>query len=787
MFFKLVYRIWKKNAASFILRLLGLTLSLSFIIILLVFILHEYSYDNHIKNRENIYRVTTFCRTFSYTEAHSSFIPRSIILNNIPEIVDLARYRNLPDIFIKNGENYIPEKRIRCADFQLFKILDLQLLDGDFSESDFVYNIALSRKTAEKYFPDRNAVGEFLTMKQGDKEINAFVNAVFEDIPDNSTFNADIIGNFQIQFFFQGEDFSKEPWDIISQKPYFTTYITLRKDCDPIVIEDKMNSVLFPPDQSPEFSVHLQHLPDIYLGSKDLINNSLPAGSRSNIQLFIIICIVLVFIATSNLGLITATFHFHRKHEYFVRITHGATRYNILVQILGETLLIITISLVLSIMLSALLKPSIYTIFGKRPGLDQASLFRFVALFAVILAFIGLVTVSLTGAFIFGKNSGISHQRDNSSLFLYFKWNRLLVLGQIAAFSSLIVISALLLNQWKFLKSKDALGFNPDKLLVLELPRELNENCDVLINELTSNPQILGISKTNYIPMLGPISNGVMLLCLTDDYTKQTSLLNIDVGSNYFKTLGLNLVGGREFDLSGKYDRDNSIMLNESAVKSLGLENPIGKKVAFKEIIGIVKDFPIESLYEKIAPLYIFPAEDYTTYILVKYQGDRSAVYNYIANKQSELVPVSELNLNDFPNIINDTYENDKRLKSIFVLFTIIALIVGIFGIIGLLIFTLQKRSKEITIRIIHGASYYNIVSMISKEFLMTVIISNIITYPLIWYFANDWLNNFTSHIKISPFYFLAGTVVTVFIVLAIVSIIILKHIRENPIKNFNR
>ena len=248
----------------------------------------------------------------------------------------------------------------------------------------------------------------------------------------------------------------------------------------------------------------LTTLQDIYLGSNDLINNSLPSGSRLNIQLFIIICLVLVFIATSNLALITATFNFHRKHEYFVRITHGATRNHIIVQILGEILMIITISVVLSIMVSAFLQPSINAIFGKPLSLDQTSFFRLVALFTVILSFVGLITVLLTGAFIFGKSAGISYQRDNSSLFSYFKWNKILVLGQIAVFSSLIVVSALLLNQWKFLKSKDALGFDPKNLLVLELPPELNKNSDKLINDLTSNPQIISISKTNYIPNAGP-------------------------------------------------------------------------------------------------------------------------------------------------------------------------------------------------------------------------------------------------------------------------------------------
>ncbi len=787
MFFKLIYRIWKKNATSLVLRLLGLTLSLSFIIILLAYILYENSFDDQIPNKDNLYRVTTYSKTFSLTQAQTPFFPRSLILKNIPEIVDLVRYCNLPDIFIKKGDNYIPEKKICCADFEIFKNLDIHLLEGDFSEPDQVYYIAISRIYSEKYFPDGNAIGNILTLNQAGKELSAVVTAVFENIPETSTFQADIIGNFQIQFYLEGEDYDKESWDKISLYCWFSTYITLEKNSNPRIVEDKMNGILYPPNLFSEYAIGLQPLKDIYLGSKELVNNELPSGSILNFKLFIIVCIFLVLIASSNLALITATFHHHRKQEYLIRIVHGATRFNIIVRILGEIFLIIAISIGLSILLSAFLQPLVNSIFGKDISLDHRSIIKLIVFFAIILSFIGLITVILTGAFIFGENPGSSFQRDTSSLFSYFKWNKLLVLGQIAVFSTLVVVSVLLLNQWKFLKSKDALGFESENLLVLDLPRELNQNCEVLIYELTPNPQILSISKTNYIPMLGPISNRTLYLGLTDDYTKQTSLISIDVGSNYFKTLGLNLIEGREFDLSGKYDRENSIMLNEAAVKSLQLEDPIGKKVAFKEVIGIVKDFPIESLYEKITPLYIFPANDYTAYLLVKYQGDRSTVFNYIEKKQSELVQVSELKLNDFTSIINETYAQEKKLKSIFVLFTAIAVILGIFGIIGLLIFTLQKRSKEITIRIIHGAFYYNIVSLISREFLITVIISNFITYPFIWYFANEWLNNFTNHIKISPFYFLAGTGTTIFIIFSLVSLIVLKHVRQNPVKNFNR
>jgi putative ABC transport system permease protein len=784
MFFQVTYRNWKKYAVSFVLRLLGLTISLSFLIVLLVYILHELSYDNHIKNKENIYRVLLYYNSTSTAYAETPFLPRSLIINNIPEVADLFRFDHLSDIFIKKGDDNIPEKRFYCADFEIFKNLSIPVLAGDLAELDYVYYIALSRQTAEKYFPDGNAVGNSISINQAGKVLTGMVTAVFENIPENSTFQADIIGNFQIQFYFDGTDFDKEPLENIISYNFFTTFITLEKKTDPNAVADKISRMIYPPEKYIDYTLRLQPLKDLYLGSKDIVNNSLPAGSILNIKLFIAIIILIVLIAASNFAIITAIFHYHRKHEYFIRTTHGATRYNIIVLILGEILLLFSFAVLLSIVLSTYSLPVLRDIFQKNISLDKETFSRLIVIFIIILGFIVLIAVLLTFAFISGKKPGTSNQNGTTRRLPFFQWNKLLVLGQIAVFNTLIVISALLLNQWKFLKSNDALDFDPENLLVLELPQELSANCEALVNDLTINPQILSVTESWYIPLTGPIS--LRTLFITDDYTTPTNIVCVQVGSNYFKNLGFTISNGREFDLSGNYDLDNSIMLNEEAVKFLQLADPVGKKVAFKEVIGVVRDFPIQTMYEKITPLLIFPLQESTYYLLIRYQGDQSEINDYISKKQHELVQVSNLRLNDFTSIIDETYAHEKKLKSIVILFTIIAIILGGFGIIGFLIFTLQKRGKEITIRIIHGASYLDIVSLLSKEFLITLIISNILTYPFIWYFADNWLSNFIKHINISPLYFILGTVSTLFIILVLVSLIVLKYIRQNPIKHIN-
>jgi putative ABC transport system permease protein len=753
--------------------------------VLLDFILFERSYDNHIKNKENIYRALQFQSSDSRLNGITPFLSRSLIINNIPEVKDVVRCSSLRDVFIKKGENYIPEKRFCCGDFEIFKNFDIPLLSGNFSQADYDHYIAMSRKTALKYFPDGNAVGNMLTLNQAGKELSVMVTAVFENIPDNSTFYADIIGNFQIKLDFIRQGLNEEFFENPKNYSAFNSYITLNQKSNPKIVEEKLSRIIFPPEKNSGLAIRLQPLKDIYLGSEEIENSFLPDGSSLNIKLFTIICIIIIIIACSNFAIISAVNHYHRNHEYFIRVSHGATRFNILAHILGEIFLIMLISMIFSIVLSTYLKPFVGDIFEKQINLDQRSYLKLIGYMAAILAFILLSTVGLISFLISGGNPGTHLQKDMPVFFPFIKWNKLLILFQIAIFCVLIVISSILLNQWKFLKSKDALGFNPEKLLVLELPEELQGNCDVLMHELSLNSQIVSLSETCSIPLIGPVCQ--LIIFKNEDYSNPIYIEGLFVGLDYFKTTGLSIVEGRSFDASVKYDQENSIMINEAAVKLLQLNEPIGKKVDFREVVGVVKDFPYKSLYEKISPMIILPLSDLRTSLLIRYQGDRASISDYIAKKQSELVPVSTLKLDEFNKAIDETYIHEKKLKSIFVLFTIIAVILGIFGIIGLLIFTLQKRSKEITIRIIHGASFFNIVSLISREFIITVIISNIVTYPFIWYFANDWLNNFTNHIKINVLYFLLGTGSTIFLALMIISLIVFKHIRENPVKNFNR
>jgi hypothetical protein len=598
MIFRITFRIWKKFASMLVLRSSGLVISLFCIIILLTYIIHENSYDNHIKDNKNIYRVLLHNSSFSETDVKTPYFPKSLIINNLSEIKSLFRFIRLPEVFIINDDKKMAEKGFYCADPELFENFNIKIIEGTVSSTDFKHFIAISQKISSKYFADGNAIGKVVTIKQSSKELSAVIVAIFENIPENSTFHADIIGNFQLFFDLNGKDYNSEPYDNLLPYTYFNSFILVDDANNPDSIATRLTGLLYPKSNNSDISIQLQNLQDVYLGSKDLVNNDLPSGSKINIRLFLVICIVIVIIALSNFTLITVTLHFNRRREYFIRSSLGASKSDLLKVISFDISLLIILCICVVIILYGFLNPFVSDLFGKEINLE------------------------------------------------------------------------------------------------------------------------------------------------------------------------------------------NSIILNESAAKHLQIQNITDKRVAFKEVIGIAKDFPILSLFNKITPLYIFPVSGKPIYLIIKYAGDKSLIIKYLEDIKN--ISSYEIKLFDLQSIINETYFHERKMNSIFLIFTIITIFLGVIGISGYLMFFLKNKRKELTIRRIHGASFFQIAGILSKDFLIAILVSNVITYPLIWYFANEWLNGFAYHIKIGAGYFLVGTFVNIILCLGIVFFTTYRQISQNPLRTIN-
>ncbi len=785
MFYKITLKNWNSNLLTILLRVIGITASMTFAILILVYLLNEYNYDEKIDKKEDLYRVLQETNVDTRLSALTSFPLKPLIINGFPEVADAFRYSFLSNINIQYRDKVLPDSKFCFADTEIFNEFNIEIVNGRIDNILLPYRIAISKSVADKYFNGSDPVGEILTVSKGGKSVHVIVTAVFENIPLNSTFFADIIGNFEIEFELTGCDNSKYTFEKSIDKKYYSTYLRLVSDCSSKEVETKINQIIQNTKINTNEIIKLQRVEDIYFYSSEIDNNFLPMGNMLNIKIFTVVCVFLILIATSNFIVISSTIHYYRKQEYIIRLINGANRLDVLLLVGAEIFLILIISMALSWGFISNILPYTHELFRKEILITEVIQVKLLGIFLVTGISIGIVTIIIVSLYLFGKESFISSETKQKSLLPFFKFNKLLVFAQIGVFTSLIIISFIVIQQWNLLKSSETLGFDMNNVLIVELPTELVDNPSLLKNELEENSKIVCCGEANNLPLFGPFC--FSMVYKKEDYSTKYNISMLSVGENFFKTIDISILEGRDFDFHGDYDKENSLILNESAVKFFELEgSPVGQKVMWRDVVAVVEDFHLESMYHEIAPVIIYPCRHQKYFLLAKYIGDRASVKEYIEQKQIEIAPLSEINIYDYSSVIEGTYEHEMVLKSIFLTFTLLTVLLGVVGLLGLVLFTVQKRKKEIMIRTVHGASAIRIIFLISKDFIISLIISNIITYPLIWYIANEWLDKFVYHIELRFVYFLCVTILTVFIIFSSVSIIVLKHLRKNPIYYLN-
>jgi len=785
MFLKLIFKIWKKNLSIFILRLSGLLFSLTFIIVILIYLVNENRQVYNIGNKNNIYRILIQHTDNLVINALSPFALKTVVLKKIPEINNCFRLTSLTNVYLKNRTDFIRENNFYFADEEIFNDFNIKLRYGNFNASDSKLKIALSQKIVKKYFGNTNPLGKRIILKYGERIIPVKIVAIFENNRHNTLIQADIIGSFSTWFALTNNEKYKNNFITdLTTHSYFTTFISTNKNgLDKSLIEKKINKIFKNYSSESKFIIRLQSVNNIYFHSAGLINNFFPSGSITNFRLFIFICLLVFFITIANFIIISTAVHIYRKKEYFIRIVNGATRRDIFMLIWRELFLLVTISLVLSFIGSIYLLQYSNYIFNKTILIDYFIVFKIIVFLLLVFTCIVIIFSLLINHNLIQINKQKKYFHFKSLEFINI--DKLIVYSEILIFNNLITVLVIVFSQWNYLKSNNALGYNPDNLLVLDISPEMKDKCGAIINLLNVNPNINSITDAFNLPLFGPYTSSVVYDM--NDYAKTYQMERMSVGNDFFSTFEIKIIKGRPFDFKGAYDKDNAVIINESAVKLLGLNDPVGKKVQWREVIGVVNNFKTHNMYEKVAPLIIYPENQNFNYLILKYTGNRSKIVKFVKEKLKGLFPYTIPDLQDYKSIFNSTYSKEKRLFIIYLILTIIAIFLGVFGFIGLLIFLIQKRNKEIVLRRMNGASYLNICFIISKKFLYILLISNIVTYPLVYYLANKWIESFTYHIIIDIKPFLVGTIFSALIITSLVFIIVFNNFKQNPVNFLNR
>lgn len=764
-----------KDFFTLITKILCLTISISVSFVVLKFVLYETSYDKHNKHYNTIYRIITEFPEQDHFSGSSPVILGPTIKENIPEILEYVRLANWGKTIIKNNNEFIEEGYIfECVDENYSKIFTIKFLEGNpanfLSEPN---SIVVTNKFANKYFNNQNPLGEILTLKNNNELNSLIIRGVIEDLPENSSFDFQILGNIFLKKKIQNNN----EWKDRS----VNTFIKIPGGADPLEIENKINK-LTKQFQDLGIRYHLQPLGDIYLHTSRLRDYDLSKGNIGFVRLLGLVGIIIFILGVVNLVLLSTAGITYRISEFGIRKTLGANKNDIIKQINIEGLILISFALLVAMVMIEVLQPYIENLFIKDFGINRNFLLSYIFFSIIIICLLLIIpNIFVLSAFIkinplLALNKKFSYRIKRNLI------KRFLITIQITLFLILMNFTVLIYKQLNFIKHKD-LGFEKNNLLVFNTwNTNFIKHYYAFKEEALKNPNILNISGSPFgIPAL---NTAIQNITHFTDPSKEIVFRHYLVDYDFFKTLRIKILKGRTFSINIPSDSKNSIIINQTGVESLGLTDPLNESINSKKIIGVVDDFLLLPLqYEKV-PLLINLSPGNAYNVIIRFQeGKEPEVLPMLKNLWGNFVSDTPLNFYFFDNYLDLVYKKEINFAEIVRLLTVIAIVIGCFGIIGYYYYILSYQRKEVVIKKVFGSPVGNIYQGLIKNFTLEVFISLLLSVPMSYFLMNNWLQNFAFRTQISALIFISNGIICFLIILFISGYHVIKTASTNPVE----
>jgi putative ABC transport system permease protein len=789
-YFKTAWRnLWKHKTFSAI-NLFGLTVGLTCCLLIALYIQHELSYDNFEMKRHRIARVIMeyqFAGSNASTKGNFTSVRVAPVLKqNFPEVesaVKMTAYERV----VTYGEKLFNEKKFMYADSTLFDIFSFRLLKGDAKSAlSGAHKVVLTQSSAKKYFQNENPLGKIL---QVGSEMEPYqVTGVIEDCPSNSQINFDFLASFSSLGI--TKEYETSYWDA-----NYTTYVLLRDQTSISTLQAKLPAFMKKEmaGAGATINMYLEPFDKIHLYSPyDAFE---PNNSITYIYILAAVALLILVIAGSTYINLSTARSIERAREVGVRKVVGAEKQQLFWQFIGESALLCLVSVILSLVISALLIRSFNQLAGKQ--LQPVDLFslRFVS-FAFLISVCISFLAGTYPALILTRFQPVKVLKGAFKNTSTGQWLRkALVVFQFAISVFLILGTLIIQKQLHFIQHKK-LGYDREHVVILPMTNEMLPRIDLIKQEFESNRDIISISRCVRSPVEG--GGGYNMRSSTMPEDKQINVTANPIDEDFVKTVGLQLVAGSDLiqqdvkDASSD-ERDKNtyhFILNESAAKVLGWtpEEAVNKKMYMGPregfVKGVVKDFHFESLRKPITPFVLF-TESRGRELLVRVSGQHlPETISFLERKWKVLVPNRPFEYRFMDDDFKKLYNGEIRLGRIMDVFSAIAELLACLGLFGLFSFAAQQRVKEIGIRKILGASVTNIIFDLSKQFIGLSIIAIIIAFPVALWAAKEWLDDFSYRAHISWSIYLLAAVATMFFTIVTVSLRAIGAARANPVKS---
>ena len=756
-----------RNKVFSAINIVGLAIGIAAFIMVSLYVANELSVDKFNEHYDDIYRI----EAGPWFHVPTPLIP--IISREMPDLKAVAPTERNTLKFLQNGsELYIRDLIYTQPEF--FDIFTIEMISGvGRSALEEPLQLLLSETEAKKLFGEENPIGKQILV---DDEFTFTIAGVFKDFPDNSHLYFAALSSLQNRKIMSGEEGFFENWSNWN----YQTYIRLSAGADANKAVDVFNSAFNkemaeqqPDRQEVEFS--LRHLYDIYF-FKDLNKDDYcKHGNMQYLLMFATSALLTLIIAVINyINLYTARAGL-RAIEIGIRRVNGANRKELISQFMGESFVVSSISFVLAIALSEILLPQFNNIIGKDLALNLFANPLIILYFILGMILIAVLTGLYPAFYMSSFNTIAILKKENIKGKRGLRSRRILMIFQFVITISLILGTLIIFSQMRYMVKKD-LGYDKEHILYFGMNSELKEHREALKQKLLENTEIKEVAITHSLPGNFRMEWGRNL-----DSGQHVNFFSVPCDEDYIPLLELEFIQGRNFNPNLESDK-NSYIINEAFVKTYNLEDPLSESSNGNNIVGVVKDFTFQSLHFPIKPMAFVYKLDWAWQISVKIIGkDIGKVTDIIQDDCSEFSE-KKVWAKFLDSFIETKYENDKRFSLIFTIFSILAIIISGLGLLGLISFEANRRTKEIGIRKVLGASPLEIVHLFNKEIFVLLGISSIIAWSLGYFMLNNWLQNFAYRINLDLWYFALSTIITAFIALFTFSSLAFKAANSNPV-----
>ncbi|QDK77918.1 FtsX-like permease family protein [Spirosoma sp. KCTC 42546] len=789
-YLKIAWRNLRKDKFYSLINILGLTIGVTCGLLLLLYVTDELSFDRYHTNASQIYRIVSHITEPDKVNRWSSTQPPLVktLKQDYPFVKNYVRFFPYGRMMFRQGEKRFYEDDIYAADSTVFDVFSYKFIEGD-PKTALAQpgSVVLTHKAAQKFFGSRTALGQSL---QTNDTTFYKVTGVLEDVPKNShfTFNALISAG-------QNERSQDTNWGAF----YIYSYLVLPEHFDTKILESKFPQV-YDKYVGPIFkrmgikvTYELQPLANIHLYS------NLEGESNGNIgyvYTFSAVAFFMLLLASINYMNLATARSARRAKEVGLRKVMGSVRGRLMAQFLTESVLMTVLALAASLILVVVLLPFFNSVSGKEIQFRELLRPEFLLIGLTIVVFTGFISGSYPAFYLSSfEPAAVLKGSFNAKGGSFFR--KTLVVVQFAISLIMLICTWIVYKQLNFMRNHD-LGYDQEQVLTIDYQgRQPREQFNTLKNSLLANPNIRQVASAS-----APTSNiGGRVIFTVESNTglKEMGFKPMGIDYDYLRTMGMKIVRGRDFSEKIPADTLNSVIINQAVVERMGWKEPLGKKVILgsqpqpgqqgpppptAQVIGVVKDFHQQSLYNPIEPMILLCRRaNPVIHIKIQAQNVEKTVA-FIGQQWRELYPDRLFEYRFLDQDFESAYQADELRGRIFTTFSALTILIACLGLFGLATFTTEQRVKEIGVRKVLGASVSSVVVLLSRDFTKLVLFSFPIAVPVAWYSMYKWLQNFPYKTDIGIWVFIAACLLTLLICWLTVIYQSVKAALTNPVKS---